>query len=540
MYTEFEAGETYYLALYFDKSGEDNVETNVKINMEKVSKIGSCGPNVEYSWDEATGTITLTGTGTTWNEFDSAVYQGKQWNHIIKRVVVGEGITRIGSGFFSNQPYIEEVVLPSTLKEIGTDAFGIGGPIDNDYEEYDCNYEEGLLTSIKLPEGLEVIDGAFGVGMQYSHPIVEFILPHSLKIWNGDNYVGFGSAARTVFIPKNLEMFYNKTDKEDMTEALLLTLKMGELKQVYGVKGSFVEDAVHTFNKELEEGTISKEKSKITFINVEADPELKAEAISTTEIQLTWNKVANASGYRIYSVEGQKKTLLKEVTDSTYTVKALQEKTSYSFVVNPVFATPEKNKIEGYGSVSATSATTPAVPEKGSTIKGNDANYKVTVAPSKDGTKGGTVSYMSATDKKVKVVVVPDKITVDGITYQVTSIAANAFSGCRKLKNVTIGKNVTTIGDKAFYKCSALTKITIPSKVNKIGKSAFQNCKKLKNINIKTKKLTSKKVGKNAFKGVGSKYYKKVVVKVPSKKYVSKYKKLLQSKGLSKKAKVKK
>ena len=126
------------------------------------------------------------------------------------------------------------------------------------------------------------------------------------------------------------------------------------------------------------------------------------------------------------------------------------------------------------------------------------------------------------------------------IGNNVKTIGKSAFAGCKKLKTVKFGKSVTTISDKAFYKCTALTKIIIPSKVKTIGKEAFYGCKELKSINIKTKKLTAKKVGKDAFKGVGSKYYKKVVVKVPSKKYVNKYRKMLQSRGLSKKAKVKK
>ena len=153
---------------------------------------------------------------------------------------------------------------------------------------------------------------------------------------------------------------------------------------------------------------------------------------------------------------------------------------------------------------------------------------------------GGSVTYLAPTDKRVNSITIPATVVLNGVTYKVTKIADNAFSGCSKLKNVTIGKNVTIIGDKAFYKCTSLVKITIPSKVKKIGKSAFQNCKKLKNITVKTKKLTAKRVGKNAFKGVGSKYYKKVVVKVPGKKYVGKYKKMLQRRGLTKKAKVKK
>ena len=71
--------------------------------------------------------------------------------------------------------------------------------------------------------------------------------------------------------------------------------------------------------------------------------------------------------------------------------------------------------------------------------------------------------------------------------------------------------------------------------VTKIGKNAFTGCKKLKSITIKTKKLTTKTVKKGAFNGIS----KKVVVKVPKSKYKT-YKKLLPAKGLKKAAKIKK
>lgn len=154
-------------------------------------------------------------------------------------------------------------------------------------------------------------------------------------------------------------------------------------------------------------------------------------------------------------------------------------------------------------------------------------------------------------------VTIPSTITIGGIAYKVTAIAPNAFrnckrlqkvtiggnirtigksafSGCSKLRTVVFGKNVTVIGDQAFYKCTALTKIVIPSKVVKIGKKAFFACKKLKDITIKTKKLTRKRIGISAFKGISV----KAVVKTPKGK-VRVYKKLLQTKGLSKKARVK-
>ena len=92
-------------------------------------------------------------------------------------------------------------------------------------------------------------------------------------------------------------------------------------------------------------------------------------------------------------------------------------------------------------------------------------------------------------------------VTIQGTKYKVTSIAANALKGNKKVTKLTVGKNITSIGKKAFYKCTKLSKITIPAKVSKIGKQAFYGCKKLATITIKTKKLTSKKVGSKAFTG---------------------------------------
>ena len=163
----------------------------------------------------------------------------------------------------------------------------------------------------------------------------------------------------------------------------------------------------------------------------------------------------------------------------------------------------------------------------GSTLKdASGATYRVLT--------GNTAVYVKPAGKAVTKAVIPPTISAKGVTYTVVSISKSAFSGCNKLKSVTIGKNVTAIGDKAFYNCKALSRIMIPAKVTKIGKQAFANCKKLKMITIKSSKLTAKIVGAKAFKGL----YKKPVVKVP-KKQKKAYKKLLIAKGMSKKAKIK-
>lgn len=207
------------------------------------------------------------------------------------------------------------------------------------------------------------------------------------------------------------------------------------------------------------------------------------------------------------------------------------------------------------GTVSSDGSSTAgeAPPVVDDTVKaGGGAVY----VPTGTGTEK-TIEYQQAPESGTTVKV-PDNITIDGTTYTVTSIAKNAFknnkkiktiiignnvktigdnafSGCSNLQSVTIGKNVTTIKSKAFYKCTKLKAITIPSKVSKIGKQAFYGCKKLRSVTIKTAKLKSSNVGSKAFKGI----YSKATIKVPKKK-LSAYKRMLKSKGVSSKAKIKK
>ena len=145
------------------------------------------------------------------------------------------------------------------------------------------------------------------------------------------------------------------------------------------------------------------------------------------------------------------------------------------------------------------------------------------------------MQYLAPKSGAKGTVTVPLAVTIDGVTYKVTSIADNAFKGNKKIKKLVIGSNITSIGKNAFAGCTGLTSITIGKNVTKIGKNAFTGCKKLKSITIKTKKLTNKSVAKKAFSGIS----KKVTIKVPKSKYKT-YKKLLPAKGLKKAVKLRK
>ena len=105
-------------------------------------------------------------------------------------------------------------------------------------------------------------------------------------------------------------------------------------------------------------------------------------------------------------------------------------------------------------------------------------------------TKVGSEVCFSKANAKARAITVPSTIKAKGITYNVTSIGANAFKNCKKLTKATIEANVKVIKAKAF-----------------------NNCPKLKAVTIKTALLTKKTASKKCF----SKVNKRMVIKVPRK-----------------------
>ena len=92
-------------------------------------------------------------------------------------------------------------------------------------------------------------------------------------------------------------------------------------------------------------------------------------------------------------------------------------------------------------------------------------------------------------------IVIPEKITVDGVEYSVTSIGGWAFYSCSRLTSVNM-PSATSIGKGAFYRCDALTSVKMPS-VTSIGGSAFADCSRLTSVDMPS--VTS--IGEQAFIG---------------------------------------
>ena len=245
-------------------------------------------------------------------------------------------------------------------------------------------------------------------------------------------------------------------------------------------------------------------KGKISFAGL---PALRTISIIGNEI--TELDVSNIPDLKCLECEDNKITRLdirnnKKLTKFTYDdgVKVIRTDDDLEPSVKPSAApsvTPTARPSNKPQKTTAPAAV-------GTTLKDKSGSYKV-VSSNK---KQPTISYVQSAKTKTASVTVPDKVTIEGVTYKVTAIAPKAFANNKKLKKVTISKNITSI-----------------------GKNAFAGCKKLKKITIKSTKLKSKSIGKNAFKGTA----KNLVINVPKKQYKT-YKKFLKKKG-NKKIKIK-
>ncbi len=135
-------------------------------------------------------------------------------------------------------------------------------------------------------------------------------------------------------------------------------------------------------------------------------------------------------------------------------------------------------------------------PKVGEEIASEDgsATYKVTEA----GENANSVTYEAPTDKNQATVVVPATVTINNITYNVTTISDTAFAGNMKLTSVTIGDNVTGFSANTFKGCSNLKTVDVGNGVTSIPANAFKNFKNLTTVKIGTGVKT---IGKNAFYG---------------------------------------
>ena len=127
-------------------------ESSEKENIipEDVIQEGTYGDNVHW-YLGADGTLAVTGEGEIADVADMSsdstpwyAYQAQ-----IRKIAIGDGITRIGKGTFAGMGYVKEITMADSVKEIGQSAFSGVMPRTAD---------PGVQRTITLSQSLEKID----------------------------------------------------------------------------------------------------------------------------------------------------------------------------------------------------------------------------------------------------------------------------------------------------------------------------------------------------------------------------------------------
>ena len=181
-------------AINIEKMSENISEKQVR---STIVGSGECGENATWKLD-STGTLTISGTGEMYDyrtPISANLWSGskmvpwmRDYNGLIKRIVVEEGITKIGDGTFvwaGAEPdnnvvgEVESITLPSTLKSIGYEAFFMVA----------CPY-------LYIPDRVETIHGEAFMAAKIAEisvgtaNITKQAFVHSIfvKVWKESNY----------------------------------------------------------------------------------------------------------------------------------------------------------------------------------------------------------------------------------------------------------------------------------------------------------------------------------------------------------------
>lgn len=402
----------------------------------KIIAQGSCGTGLSFTMTEG-GLLRISGAGDMtdyiWNNIptDSGAHP-YEW-YFVKKVVIEEGVTGIGTDAFHYCKQLSEVVLPSTLKKIGNGAFT------------DCE----KLKSIVIPDGVTLID--MNVFSRCTS-LQNVTIPVSVKTIDLAAFYGCDELT---------DVFYTGTEKQwEKVEIAALNDPFGSTKMHihYNSNANGQPDDSSTPKVE-QQGVCGKDLRWVLMSN-------GVVTISGTGKMVDITAFNKQSWFTTYADDITQVVIEEGVT--TIGEKAFDGCVNLESVKLPNSLT----EIHKYAFRDCESLWDIAIPD-GVTQIMTSAFYKCTsliTIKIPDNAKIGETVFSQC--ESLKEVTLPETMT---------SINSGTFYKCRALTSIKIPEKVTTIGEAAFEK-SGLIEIELPRGTTYIGTDAFHECVALKQI----------------------------------------------------------
>ncbi|MBQ6018379.1 MAG: leucine-rich repeat protein [Clostridiales bacterium] len=505
---------------------------------------GECGTNATWTLD-SDGTLTISGTG----DMDNFGYQSAPWfstSTVIKKIVVGDGITYIGQNSFSSLESVTSVTIGSGVKSIGDYAF-----------KYNTS-----LTSVYIPAGVETM--GYGVFGDCSVLTTVTFAEHSVLTEIPYECFSYCYKLSLVNIPSNVTTIggYAFNDCYELTDltvpANVTKIGQSAYRNCDGLTSVTLSEGVTTIGSYafaycdslttvdfpdtltsieyyafydsaltsvvLPDSAVSIGEQAFAYCDA-----LKTASITLDENSQTSGAFAWCTNLETVTIKGNPKSLGYNTFNSCVNLTSvtipdsIEEIYSYTFrncsslenitlpsglkeISSNCFADctnlksivlPDTLEVIGNYAFSNSGLVSVTIPAK--VVLGEDAFSGCEKLQSVTFAEGITSipNYAFVGCTSLKTVNIPDTVTYIGISAftessiesvvipgSVKEIGDYAFYGCYNLSSATIGKGVETIGEQAFFECKKLESIAIPGTVKIVKPSLFSNCYNLRYLEL--------------------------------------------------------
>lgn len=391
--------------------------------------------NATWEYDDETQILQVNGTGDLWYQRPSEISDLYE-TYIVKKIVIGEGITSLGN-LCNSVSNVVEIVLPETLPSIGDCAFQHctnlktimlpeGVTSIGDYAFSGCS----KLESLVLPGGVESI----GVGAFSESPKLEEIVVPDTVSSIGMHAFYACSALKSVNVPNGVKIIREMT-----------------FKGCSKLESLWIPDSVLT---------------------VKGDAFINCTSLKTLRLPTNLNSISNLSFNGCSSLEEiilpnnleslderafKNCTTLKRITIPA-TITAIEKETFYGCTaLEEVTISGAVTSIGEYAFYHCNSLAEITLPQEVVTI--------------------GQCAFAGCKDLK-KIVIPTGVTTIENCT----------FSGCESLADIMFPDALKTIGQKAFLGC-AMEEVTIPDSVTSMPggngtAGSFRECSNLRKVKL--------------------------------------------------------
>lgn len=340
------------------------------------SNSGPCGEKVNYTINSSTGVLTISGSGDM-TDFSSYSDSPFAMNYSIKKIVIENGVTSIGSNAFYSCSNVTEVSIPSSVKKIGEYAFcycsGLKSiVIPNSvtsigmYAFYACTvlnnvtlssnlntieiYTFGYCTSLKeitFPASISTIEG---YAFWYCTALESLKIPNTVTeigecaFKNCTSLMNVTLSKKTVQIPDGIFNGCTALTSVKIPEGII-SIGENAFESCKYLSVAYIPKSIITINSGAFKKTALAEiyygstqinwdkvvknncfdtKYNMHYTSSPSDVKLAPPVVtasnvaSSGKIKLTWNAVGGAAKYRVYRSTSQNGTYtLMKTTDTT-------------------------------------------------------------------------------------------------------------------------------------------------------------------------------------------------------------------------------